>query len=256
VLCPRCSRDNPGTAATCAACGAPLAFGDEPPARPLEVTLPIDRRGPVRTPPPARVEPAAAPVRPAERSHWELGSGLAPSAGEPTAADEGIALEAHEAPPEADVEALEVRLRRPPPWRRAAAWLLDAVPLAALAGVLASLLFSGARPPDGGILGALDFVAREGVIVLPLAAFLVLASLVYFTLGHALMGATVGKALLGLRVVGPDGRRPSLARSAGRSAAVLLSIALFGLGCLLALFTRSGRALHDWIAGTWVVERP
>jgi uncharacterized RDD family membrane protein YckC len=254
VLCPRCSRENPETAATCARCGAPLALGDEPPARPLEVTLPIDRRGPVRTPPPGRGEPASG-LRPAERSHWDLRPGIAPPEDEPGAGEE-IVLEPFGGEPQAEPEAAEIRLRRPPAWKRAAAWLVDAVPLAALAGALGSLLFSGARPPGGGLLGVLDFVAREGAIVLPLTAFLVLAALVYFTLGHALMGATVGKALLGLRLVGPDGERPSLARSAGRSAAALLSLALFGLGGLLALFTRSGRALHDWIAGTWVVERP
>jgi uncharacterized RDD family membrane protein YckC len=36
----------------------------------------------------------------------------------------------------------------------------------------------------------------------------------------------------------------------------VLSVALVGLGVLLALFTRSGRALHDFLAGTWVVVRP
>ncbi|HSN92100.1 MAG TPA: RDD family protein, partial [Anaeromyxobacteraceae bacterium] len=157
---------------------------------------------------------------------------------------------------EAGPERAGARFRRPPTWKRALAWLADAVPLVALGVVLGSLLFADAPPPDQGILGLLDFVAREGAIVVPLAAFLTLAALVYFTLGHALMGATVGKALLGLRLVGPDGERPTLARSVGRSAAALLSLALFGLGSLLALFTRSGRALHDYVAGTWVVERP
>ena len=256
MLCPRCSRENPETAATCARCGAPLALPDEPPPRPLEATLPIDRRGPVRTPPPGRVEPASGPVRPTERSRWDLRPRLAQPVAEPGADGEEIVLEPDDGVQEVEPGAAEIRLTRPPGWKRAAAWLLDAVPLAALGGALGSLLFSGARPTAGGLLGALDFVAREGAIVLPLAAFLTLAALVYFTLGHALMGATVGKALLGLRVVGRDGERPSLARSAGRSAAALLSLALFGLGGLLALFTRSGRALHDWIAGTWVVERP
>ncbi|HSN89644.1 MAG TPA: zinc-ribbon domain-containing protein, partial [Anaeromyxobacteraceae bacterium] len=59
VLCPRCSRDNPETAATCGRCGAPLALRDEPPARSLEATLPIDRRAPVLTPPPGRLEPVS-----------------------------------------------------------------------------------------------------------------------------------------------------------------------------------------------------
>lgn len=243
--CPRCNRENPETATVCAGCGAPLALPDEPSPGPLEITLPIDRRGPVRTP---------LPFRPAGGAAAQAGQRLARPSGE--AIEDEIAVEVEEAAQDAAGEGEAVRLRRPPGWKRALAWLLDAVPLAALAGILGSVLFAGARPPEKGFLGLLDFVAREGALVAPLALFLILAALVYFTLGHALMGASVGKAILGLRVVGPDASRPSLARSAGRSAAALLSLGLLGLGCLLALFTRSGRALHDWIAGTWVVERP
>jgi uncharacterized RDD family membrane protein YckC len=162
-------------------------------------------------------------------------------------------------PPEAEEAgpalAGEVRLRRPPAWKRAAAWGIDAVPLAVLGVLVARPLFAGAAPADAGIDGALDFLARERGVVVPLAAFLALAALVYVTLSHALMGATIGKALLRLRVVAGDGERPTWRRSTARSAAMILSAALLGLGFLLALFSRSGRALHDWIAGTYVVER-
>jgi uncharacterized RDD family membrane protein YckC len=34
------------------------------------------------------------------------------------------------------------------------------------------------------------------------------------------------------------------------------SAACLGLGFLLALFTRTGRALHDLVARTWVVKAP
>jgi uncharacterized RDD family membrane protein YckC len=47
-----------------------------------------------------------------------------------------------------------------------------------------------------------------------------------------------------------------MARSAARSALAALSVAALGLGVLLAFFTRSGRALHDLLARTWVVEAP
>jgi uncharacterized RDD family membrane protein YckC len=161
---------------------------------------------------------------------------------------------AHDAP-DVDVGALEIHLRRPPAWRRAAAWGIDAVPFALLTMGLGWIVFRGVPPPDG-IIGALDLLAREANAVLSLGAFLLLAALVYATLGHALMGATLGKAALGLRVVAADGARLGMRRSVARSAAALLSLALLGLGFLLALFTRSGRSLHDWIAGTIVVERP
>jgi len=80
--------------------------------------------------------------------------------------------------------------------------------------------------------------------------------LVYATLGGALGGATPGKRLLGLRVVARDGRPPSWGRSLARALLALASAAFLGLGFLLALFTRSGRALHDLLAGTWVVATP
>jgi uncharacterized RDD family membrane protein YckC len=79
---------------------------------------------------------------------------------------------------------------------------------------------------------------------------------VYTTLAHALGGATLGKALLRLRVIGPDGGPPSPARSAVRSVLALVSAGLLGLGLLVALFTRSGRGLHDFLARTWVVKAP
>ncbi len=69
-------------------------------------------------------------------------------------------------------------------------------------------------------------------------------------------GQTLGKRLLGLRIVATDGGRPSLLRCAIRSALSLVSLGLLGLGFLLALFNRSGRSLHDLLAGTWVVEAP
>ncbi|HET8539175.1 MAG TPA: RDD family protein [Anaeromyxobacter sp.] len=152
---------------------------------------------------------------------------------------------------------IEVHVRRAEPWRRAAAWGVDGVPFlaggVALSRALVREATVGVPGPVTG-LDLLDFVARERVIVLSVAAAVVLALGVYATLAHALAGATFGKRLLHLRVVGPDGGRPSLARSAARSALAFASIAALGLGFLLALFTPSGRGLHDLVARTWVVD--
>src|SRR3990172_7728496 len=75
------------------------------------------------------------------------------------------------------------------------------------------------------------------------AGFAALLGFAYGSLGHALMGATIGKRLLGLQVVGPDGVFPGLARSAARSGLAVLGTAGLGVGVLMALFTRSGRCL-------------
>jgi len=160
--------------------------------------------------------------------------------------------------PEPEVEVLEIHVRRPEPWRRAAAWTVDVLPFAlggaALSGALVRQAGAGLAAPAVGLGGFLDLVAREHVIVLSVAAAVTVALGVYATLAHALAGATLGKRLLRMRVIGPDGERPTLSRSAARSALGLLSAGLLGLGFLLALFTPSGRALHDLLARTWVVD--
>jgi uncharacterized RDD family membrane protein YckC len=160
--------------------------------------------------------------------------------------------------PEPDVGTIELHLPRAPTWRRVSAWAVDVLPLvAAVAALGRSLIASAAADlpaPPVGPDGLLDLAARESTIVLSLAALLAVALAVYTTLAHALAGATLGKWLLRLRVAGPDGARPGIARSAARSALGVLSVALLGTGFLLALFTRSGRALHDFLARTWVVE--
>jgi len=153
---------------------------------------------------------------------------------------------------------MEVHLRRASGVRRVMAWVIDGLPFLALFAL--ALRAALERLPHSGPLdaaGVLDLAAAEARgITLPMLASVVILFAVYHALSHGLAGATLGKRLLGLRVVGPDGSRPGLGRSAWRAAAAALSLGLLGLGVLLALFTRSGRALHDLLARTWVVQAP
>jgi len=137
--------------------------------------------------------------------------------------------------------------------------MVDAVPFAVASSVLVAWVARqgpAGRAHGGGLEPLVDLVAREHLVAGSIAAALLLAHFSYATLAHALGGATLGKWLVRIRVVGPDGAPPSLTRSAVRSGLALLSLALLGLGLLLALFTRTGRALHDLVARTWVVEAP
>jgi uncharacterized RDD family membrane protein YckC len=130
-------------------------------------------------------------------------------------------------------------LRRGGSGRRVLAWLVDGVPFG---------------------LAAVGLVAWLGAddlrLVLQLLAVVGLASFAYQTLAHALGGATLGKLLFRLRVVGPDGQRPSPGRSALRAGLAVAGVAALGIGPLLALFTLSGRSLHDLVARTTVVDAP
>lgn len=260
---------------------APGAAAPQPPS------LPELRRDAV-----AALEPEPVAARATPPSHWDLGRALAaagreegysvgptpprapaapvaparraPPSPAPVAAAESAALAWSEPEEEEDVPEVafdrEIRLGRPATWRRVLAWAIDAGPFAGGVAYFGKSLLAtasaGLPAPAVGLDGLLDLLARESDIVLPLAALLALSLAVYATLAHALAGATLGKWVLGLRVVGPDGRRPSLARSAARAALAGVSVALLGLGFLLALFTRSGRSLHDLLARTWVVVAP
>jgi uncharacterized RDD family membrane protein YckC len=85
---------------------------------------------------------------------------------------------------------------------------------------------------------------------------LVLLYLVVFVVVQGLTGASPGKALLGIRVVRPDGTSPGLLRSAIRAAAWLIDgIALLvPIALWSAWFTPGHRRVGDWAAGTFVVR--
>lgn len=66
-------------------------------------------------------------------------------------------------------------------------------------------------------------------------------------------GRTVGKLLLGLKVVTRDGRPLTVGRASTRVIAMPLSFLPLGLGLIGILLGRERRALHDVIARTAVV---
>ena len=66
--------------------------------------------------------------------------------------------------------------------------------------------------------------------------------------------ATIGKRWMGLRVVDDRGERLSFLHASGRYAAKYVSALPCFLGFIMALFSSRGRALHDRLAGTYVVR--
>ena len=67
-------------------------------------------------------------------------------------------------------------------------------------------------------------------------------------------GATVGKMVMGLRVVTSDGRRLSFMNATGRYFAKILSAIILCIGFIMVAFTDKKRGLHDIIAGTLVIK--
>jgi uncharacterized RDD family membrane protein YckC len=122
-------------------------------------------------------------------------------------------------------------------WIRFLAYLVDSVLLwIGIFGLMFAAAFLG---PAGGI------VAMVAPLLLPL---------LYFTLMQAsARQATLGKALLGLKV-GREGERLSFLRSLGRELAKIISAIPLAIGFIIAAFTGRKQALHDFIASTTVVR--
>jgi uncharacterized RDD family membrane protein YckC len=81
----------------------------------------------------------------------------------------------------------------------------------------------------------------------------VIVQIAYFAGSWAAAGRTPGMHLLGLRVQGPNGRKPGLLRSVVRLVGLWLAIAIAFLGFLPVLVDDRRRALQDFLSGTEVV---
>ncbi len=85
--------------------------------------------------------------------------------------------------------------------------------------------------------------------------FVVLAWVINYLALPLFRGQTIGKLITGIAVIRMDGTPVRLGRLFLRNTfGYLVTILTFGLGFLLAAVNKSGRALHDLIAGTVVVS--
>jgi uncharacterized RDD family membrane protein YckC len=82
--------------------------------------------------------------------------------------------------------------------------------------------------------------------------FTLLFTLAYTTVLHAVAGQTIGKLVVGARVVGIQGDLPGLGAALLRYVGYYVSAVTAGLGFLMAGLRRDKRALHDLLAGTRV----
>jgi len=103
--------------------------------------------------------------------------------------------------------------------------------------------------PDLLVAGVLD---RNPMAVAAIGLFLGLTVLyqLYFA---SMAGQTLGMRLVRIRLISSRGRAPGPVRGLLRVVALAVSLLPAGLGWLWALFDREHRALHDHIAGTYVI---
>jgi len=120
---------------------------------------------------------------------------------------------------------------------------------------------------DAGIVGTLFLFGTIYAIGRLSAAERIPWTIFVFTFGlfggwffwifyHAILrGDTVGKRLLGLKVVDERARPIGLGRSVGRVLAETFSVVTLGIGYLFAVVDLHKRSLHDHLCGTRVVRR-
>ncbi len=98
------------------------------------------------------------------------------------------------------------------------------------------------------------YFSAEGLILF--GVFSPLAWFLYSVLPLTRTGATLGKEIMGIRVVGQGGQNVSLLQAFMReSAGRWLNVMVFHLGLLPILWDKDRQALHDMVADTFVVWR-
>ncbi|MFA6280565.1 MAG: RDD family protein [Bdellovibrionales bacterium] len=94
-----------------------------------------------------------------------------------------------------------------------------------------------------------------GGVGLSFVATSVVAAWLYFAVQESsARGATIGKRIMGLRVVDENGRRLTFSLATLRYAVKIISMIPMMLGFFLAFFTSKRQALHDLIANTVVIK--
>jgi uncharacterized RDD family membrane protein YckC len=86
-----------------------------------------------------------------------------------------------------------------------------------------------------------------------MAALALVYTLAYFIFFWSLTGQTLGKALLGLRVVAKNGKRMMVWHSIIRLMGYFVSIVTLFLGFVWVIFDERRQGLHDKLAGTYVI---
>ena len=129
--------------------------------------------------------------------------------------------------------------------RRVGATLIDAL---ILGGINASVLLLTGRLAQ---ISVDSF--REISLLVPLVAFLMLLNCGYVVALTTFGGQTIGKMLLGIRVVLGTDKSADCRAVLIRTAVAILSFAPLGVGYLYVAIGRS-RALHDVVANTKVIR--
>ena len=139
-------------------------------------------------------------------------------------------------------------------FRRLSAFVVDIAVIALLSTLMGIMAYIGYKVGLSAHDRAFSWNNAGPLISLLTFACMGLTT-IYFVSLHGMEGKTVGKWLLGLRVVGKDQRPISYRRALLRwIGTVGLGCASLGLAFLWILWQREKRGWHDFLARTWVIR--
>lgn len=128
-------------------------------------------------------------------------------------------------------------------WRRVGAYIIDAIILVIVSGIIGPLIGVGTMSTDPTNLTG-NLAANLVQVVIGVAYFAGMES--------SSWQATLGKKALGLVVTDLNGNRISLGKAVGRYFAKILSAIILLIGFIMVAFTEKKQGLHDMLAGTLV----
>ncbi|MDH5475211.1 MAG: RDD family protein [Cyclobacteriaceae bacterium] len=151
-------------------------------------------------------------------------------------------------------------------WMRFAAFIIDYIVIQ----LTQSFLIIPILAVFGLGFAAFDFnqltdLAEEDIFVLltsiismvsSIALLSFLINLLYYSLMESSKHqATLGKMAVGIIVTDTNGERLDFTKAMIRSLGKIISSFIFMIGYIMAAFTEKKQALHDMIAGTYVVQK-
>jgi uncharacterized RDD family membrane protein YckC len=124
-------------------------------------------------------------------------------------------------------------------WRRFVASIVDSILLTTIYNLLTWLVW-----PDSWKANSLFLFATTTIFTW----------LYYSLLESSVKQGTLGKVVLGLKVIDYKNQRISFARATGRYFSKFISAAILMIGFIMVAFTAKKQGLHDMIAGTLVIK--
>ncbi len=142
-------------------------------------------------------------------------------------------------------------------WRRCIAFVVDGLLVSLVPAVVFIPLLvwrvraAGQATPEAlaGVIGSLVLI-----YILWQVVAVVFWWLYFACLESGPRQATLGKRLLKIKVIGKNGERIGFGRATGRVFAKILSYITLNFGYIMAGLTNRKRALHDYVAETYVVK--